>query len=170
MVRYFFIILFFSFFFNLNAQDLVVKKNTAYFEVGGSGLLYSVNYDRLLVIDEKMRFSLTAGTWYIPHIESISDFNYMIGTAVGVNTLFGKQKHFAEFGVNVAYMIMNDIDNSIYQLIYLPFRIGYRYQKDDGGLFLRASFMPIVPILQDADVAIFFPVSPHFSLGAGYSF
>ena len=156
--------------FTVNAQESEIKKNATYIELAGSGLLYSVNYDRLLIIDEKLRFSATVGTWYIPHIESISDFSYMIGSSLGVNTLFGKQKHFAEFGVNVAYMIMNDIDNSIYQLIYLPVRIGYRYQKDEGGLFLRASFMPIIPILQDNDVAIFYPVSPHFSVGVGYSF
>ena len=100
----------------------------------------------------------------------MSDFQFMLGTSVGFNTLFGKHRHFLEFGTNLAYMNMQDIDGNDFSTFYLPIRIGYRFQKDEGGLFYRASFMPIIPIIQDPDVAILYPVTPHFALAIGYSF
>lgn len=170
MIRYILFIVFFFALINAKSQENNIKKNSVYLEIAGSGLLYSVNYDRLLIIDNKMRFSTTVAVWYIPHIESISDFKYMIGSSVGFNTLFGKQTHFAELGINFAYMNMKDTEDNIYHTAYLPIRLGYRYQKDDGGLFLRASLMPIIAIYQDADAEFLYPVTPHFSIGVGYGF
>jgi hypothetical protein len=170
MKPYFLVGIFFFIFFNTNAQENVQKKNTVYMELAGSGLLYSVNYDRYLLIDNKMRFSSTIGFWYIPYIEAFTDFSYMIGSVVGFNTLFGTQKHFFELGVNVAYMNMKDTEDNYFHTSYLPIRIGYRYQKDEGGLFLRASLMPIVAIIQDVDAEFLYPVTPHFAVGLGYSF
>jgi len=154
----------------VDAQSSDVKKNSVNFELAGSGLLYSVNYDRLLVIDNKMRFSSTIGAWYIPLIEQVSEFEYMIGTTIGVNTLFGTQTHFAELGLNISYMNMKDTESSFYHTLYLPIRLGYRYQKDDGGLFFRASFLPIVAIIQDVDAEFLYPITPHFAIGVGYGF
>ncbi len=169
MIRYFLVGIFFLTFFRLDAQENSIEKNTVYFELAGSGLLYSFNYDRLLLIDNKMRFSMTAGLWDIPPVESLSDFN-MIGVVVGFNTLFGKQTHFFELGVNLAYMNLKDMEDNIFHTIYLPIRLGYRYQKDIGGLFIRASLMPIVSVLQDIDAEFLYPVTPHFAIGVGYSF
>ncbi len=160
----------FLIFIQLSAQEESIKKNVAYFELAGSGLLYSFNYDRLLLIDQKMRLSTTIAFWNIPHFESISDFEFMAGTSIGINTLIGKQTHFAEFGINVAYMNMKDTEDNYYHTIYLPIRLGYRYQKDTGGLFLRASFMPLVAVIQDADTEFLYPITPHLGLGVGYAF
>lgn len=175
MMRRFFLLAFlFLALFSLKAQETNVKanvkKNVVNIEVAGSGILYSFNYDRMLIIDQNMRFTANIGTWYLPHFESFSDFIYMIGGVAGINTLLGQEKHFAEIGINVSYMRMRDIDDTNYDMVYLPIRLGYRYQKDEGGLFLRASFMPIIPILQDADVEILYPVTPHFAIGIGYVF
>ena len=160
----------FLLFIQLTAQEEPVKKNVAYFELAGSGLLYSFNYDRLLLIDQRMRLSTTIGFWYIPQVENIIDFEFMVGTSVGINTLIGKQTHFAEFGFNVAYMNMKDTEENYYHTIYLPIRFGYRYQKDTGGLFLRASFLPLVAVLQDTDTEFLYPVTPHLGIGVGYVF
>jgi len=170
MKRYFLIGILFLTFFKLNAQENSIKKNAFNVELAGSGLLYSLNYDRLLIIDNRMRFTMNVGTWYIPYVETISDFNYMLGVVVGVNTLFGKQTHFLELGINVSYMNMKDMEDNYFHTAYLPIRLGYRYQKDEGGLFFRASLMPIVAIIQDVDAEFLYPVTPHFALGLGYSF
>ncbi len=171
MFKIYFIII--ALFFSLQnsfAQTEPIRKNVLYLELAGSGLLYSFNYDRLLVVDRTLRFSTTLSTWFIPAIESMSDFNYMVGTSLGFNTLLGTKKHFAELGINLAYMSMQDIDDNNFYTFYLPIRMGYRYQKNEGGLFYRVSFMPIIPIIQDQDVQILYPVTPHFALGIGYSF
>lgn len=170
MSRFFLLAFFFLSIINLKAQETKIKKNVVNVELAGSGLLYSFNYDRMLIIDEHMRFTANIGTWYFPHFESFSDFKYMIGGVAGFNTLLGKEKHFAELGINLSYMRMRDIDDFDYDMIYLPIRLGYRYQKDEGGLFFRASFMPMISILQDADAEILYPVTPHFGIGIGYVF
>lgn len=170
MFKYPFILFSFFIVFNSSAQEILVKKNATYIEIAGSGLLYSLNYDRLLVVDQKLRFSSTIGMWYIPPMPSFSDFSYMIGSTIGFNTLFGRETHFAELGINLSYMSMRDIEDNQFHTVFLPIRIGYRYQKDEGGLFLRASLMPIISILQDVDAEFLYPVTPHFALGIGYSF
>lgn len=169
MSRFFLLAFFFLSFISLKAQDTNVKKNVVNVEVAGSGIFYSFNYDRMLIIDENMRFTVNVGAWYIPQFENFADFKMIIGAVVGFNTLIGKEKHFAELGLNLSYMLMEDIDDSKFHVIYLPIRLGYRYQRDEGGLFLRASFMPMISISQDSD-EIFYPVTPHFAVGLGFAF
>jgi len=169
MFKYFILGLFLLSQLVLQAQENSIKKNTVSLELAGSGLFYSVNYDRLLIIDTKLRLTGNVGVWYLPQIEAFSDFN-IIGGVIGFNTLIGKQKHFAELGINVSYLNMIDFEDNMFHTLYLPIRLGYRYQKDDGGVFLRASFMPIISIIQDADAEFLYPVTPHFALGVGYSF
>ena len=170
MRRIFLLAFLFLVIFNLQAQESNIKRNVVNLELAGSGILYSFNYDRLLIIDQNMRFTVNAGTWYIPHFEDYTDFKIMVGGVVGFNTLIGQEKHFAELGVNLSYMYLQDIDDLKYHMAYLPIRLGYRYQKDEGGLFYRASFMPMISIFQDADAEILYPVTPHFALGIGYAF
>lgn len=172
MMKQFFLIVIFlcSLFQNSFSQESIVKKNAAYVELAGSGLIYSVSYDRLLLVDQKMRFSGTFSTWYIPHFEEFSDFEFIIGSSIGLNTLIGKKNHFAELGINVAYWNMKDTEENFYHTIYVPVRLGYRYQRDEGGLFLRLSLMPIISVIQDADTEFLYPVTPHFAIGVGYGF
>jgi hypothetical protein len=65
---------------------------------------------------------------------------------------------------------MNEGNAYMYHTTYLPFRLGYRFQKDSGGLLLRAFLMPLVPIYQNPDVKIFDPVNLHYGIAVGYVF
>jgi hypothetical protein len=170
MIRYFLIFIFSLTFLFSTGQNTDIKKNALSLEIAGTGILYSFNYDRMLLINENMRFAVNIGTWYIPPMPSLSDFNYMIGGTVGFSTLFGKTKHFAELGLNLSYINMKDIDDNVFHTLYQPIRIGYRFQKDEGGLFLRAAFMPMISIVQDPDAEFLYPVTPNFSASIGFSF
>ena len=152
------------------SQSELIKKNSVSFELAGAGLFYSVNYDRLILVDEKIRFSITTGFWYIPQIETISDFQSFAGATIGFNTLFGKKTHFAEFGFGFSYINMRQENGHMFHTTYIPVRIGYRYQKDEGGLFLRASFMPIFENYQNIDVKVLAVFTPYLALAVGYSF
>jgi hypothetical protein len=169
MIRYFLVLTIFLSTLTSIAQNESVKRNSVSLEIGGTGFLYSFNYDRVLLINDNIRFTANIGTWYIPTVENYLDFN-IIGLTAGASTLFGKNKHFAEFGINFSYFYMRDFEDNIYNTILQPIRLGYRYQKDQGGLFLRASIMPIISVFQNKDVDIFFPVTPHISASIGYSF
>ncbi len=146
------------------------SKDAIYMELGGTGLIYSLNYDRLLMQEEKLAISVNLGVSYIPNFFPNSDFAHIYGNSLGFSTLVGSSRHFAEIGFNASYWYMKDIDDDVYWLTFLPIRLGYRYQKKEGGLFFKTSFMPIVPIYQDADASLLYPLTPHFALGLGWSF
>ena len=123
-----------------------------------------------IVVDKNIRFSITSGFWYIPRINRISDFQSFSGGTIGFNTLFGKQTHFAELGFGLSYINMRQENGEMYHTTYIPIRIGYRYQKNERGLFLRASFMPIFENYQNIDVKVLAVLTPYFALAIGYSF
>ncbi|MBN2667857.1 MAG: hypothetical protein JXR60_01400 [Bacteroidales bacterium] len=155
---------------SLYGQETEIKKNTVSLEIAGTGLFYSFHYDRYIMLKDNFRLSAEAGIMYIPRIENFSDFTYIIGSNLALNLLWGKSKHYAELGFSYSYIDMLDYDSNHFSTFYNPLRIGYRYQKDTGGLFFRVSFMPIFAIYQDPDVEILYSVTPHFGLSIGYSF
>ncbi len=169
MIRYFIVFIVSLWSIGSHAQTDLIKKNTLSLELGGTGFLYSLNYDRILLINENMRFTGNVGTWFIPSVKDYLDFN-IVGVTAGASTLFGKSKHFAEVGVNISYFYMRDYENNIYHTVLQPIRLGYRYQNDEGGWFFRAALMPIINVIEDKEVEIFYPVTPHFSASIGYSF
>jgi len=169
-VRFLILLLSIFLFLNSFSQDKLIKKNTVSVELAGSGLFYSINYDRLIVINEKIRFSATTSLWYLPRIERLSDFQSFAGANLSFNTLFGKQTHFAELGFGFSYINMRQENGKMYHTTYIPLRIGYRYQKDEGGLFGRVSFMPLFENYQHVDVKVLAVVTPYLALAIGYTF
>ncbi len=128
------------------------KKNSVFIEGGGNGFLGSVNYDRITgPIFEKLKISFRIGIG-----QNIVPFSYSptlpIAPLVELNLLFGKEKHYFEtgFGVNFSsstddnyYGFHSTSPKRVTTLFpYETFRLGYRYQKPNGGLFFRAAFTP----------------------------
>jgi len=54
--------------------------------------------------------------------------------------LYGK-KHHLEVGIGASYL-MDIIYPSYTGMWYIPFRIGYRYQRENGGFFFKIAYMP----------------------------
>ncbi len=146
------------------------SKNAVYLELGGSGLIYSINYERLWIENENLSLCTNIGATYIPSFFPNSDFKHIWGNSVGVSTLIGSQKHFAEIGFNLSYWYLKDIEDNTFLSTFLPLRLGYKYQKNDTGIFYKLAFVPIIPIHQDNDVDFLYPLTPHFSLGIGWAF
>lgn len=109
-----------------------IKRNSVYTELFGSAVYYfNLNYDRLFYVKEKSKVSGGMGATYWQEIISITpQFNYLYGnihhfeTGIGMACFFDTYKHSSGFDWA------------------LPFRIGYRYQKASGGLFLKVAFTP----------------------------
>ena len=113
------------------------KKNSVYFELGGNGLFYSFGYDRLFTISDISKFSLGSGIMYLLSeggILASPQINYLIGN-----------KHNIEIGIGITLPIFistelnHYIDNFYWFNLY---RVGYRYQKKEGGLLFRIGFTP----------------------------
>ena len=116
-----------------NNEHIDKAKNTIYLEIlGNAGYLYNISYDRLLYTKENNNISLGLGAQYLPSSDLSSD--YILSVSPQINYLYGV-KHYFETGLGFSY------DFNVGDFV-VPIRIGYRYQKPDGGLFYKIGFTP----------------------------
>jgi hypothetical protein len=78
-----------------------IRRNCFYFELLGNGVWYSVNYDRVFPVAEKLAVFGRIGLGEY-HGDDIDQLNFNIIGASGI--LFGKWKHFLEAGVAYTFM------------------------------------------------------------------
>ena len=91
--------------------------------------------------------SLTAGLVYVPQSLDFGDGIYF-GIPVSYNWLTGKKSHHLELGVGLTALLVNpnsDMASEFYT--YLTPKIGYRFQRPNGGLFFRATAAPMIDLL-----------------------
>ncbi|QNR25164.1 hypothetical protein [Croceimicrobium hydrocarbonivorans] len=163
MIKYCSLILFFFLSQLLPAQTAPrekLKKNSIYLEfLGSAPLLYNLSYDRLWTSEGKLRFSTAIGLQYIFDTEIDGALKSDFSISPQVNLLYGK-KHNLEIGIGAALPFgPNDI--------VFPLRIGYRFQKSEGGFFFKAAFTPIYFPGSNSLGMLFLPWA---GVAAGYSF
>lgn len=140
-------------------------KNSAQLDLGGPGLFYSLNYERILINGDQFKTSSQIGISYYPASTGIRD----IWIPMGINEVFFTGKHHLEAGLGYVLIreAVRDIENNPADWLWsnLIFgRLGYRFQKHDGHLIFRASFVPLI----EYDSAIEF--HPLGGISLGYSF
>lgn len=140
--------------------DSKIRKNAVYFELGGNGGLYSINYDRIVISGKRTHLSLRGGL-------SIAHFSYFV--PLEINFLFGKRHNFFELGFGETLDVNNKrAGGGIGFNHYLPFmRIGYRLQKktNENGLLFRAGLTPTFIV----DEGEGYPI-PFAGVSIGYAF
>ncbi len=144
-------------FIGVNAQvvKLSMQKNTLFVELGGNGFFYSLNYDRILLDYSTWKISARIGGMYMPGIFEVN--RHLISLPLEVAYLKGRGNHHLELAVGVTpiYDIFPRYDYTGRQytgqqlLLIGVARIGYRYQKREGGVFYRAGFTPLHGTLYD---------------------
>lgn len=95
--------------------------------------LYNFSYDRIIFTKEKNNVSIGLGTQYFPSSDLVRD--YILSVSPQINYFYGIKHHF-ETGLGVVYDLNSK--DLLYQI-----RIGYRFQKPNGGLFYKIGFTPI---------------------------
>ncbi len=151
-------------------QEKLSKKNAVYLELLGQGLFYSVNYDRILLVGNKLALSGRVGLSYYP-ITSFFDA-HTIAIPIEFNLLVGNGLTYFEFGLGGTYMQGLDKPN-FSKSFFASLRLGYRYQKDEGGLMFRIGFTPLLPIILDDEYQLdtdYIPLLPSVGLSVGYTF
>ncbi|MFH2141209.1 MAG: hypothetical protein ABIJ97_02210, partial [Bacteroidota bacterium] len=126
---------------NVQIDSIIIyPKNSYYVELLGNGILYSLNYERMIYQKNKMKLSARIG------IESCEFLRFSI--PVEFNCNIGKRKKNLEFGLG--YNPFNDdlfaIDEarSLLKTSFFTLRIGYRYQGSKGFLF-RSGLLFMTP-------------------------
>ncbi|MFH1004871.1 MAG: hypothetical protein V1781_05185 [Bacteroidota bacterium] len=163
-------------------RDTLIKRNTIYAEAFGQGLNSSLSFDRLYHLNKKIKTSFTAGIVIVPIAEGFGDGSYF-GVPVSYNFIFYKKSHHIEIGLGFTILGGKDIFNWSYYYSYFTPKIGYRFQRHQGGLFFRATLTPMIAFINayfEKDnyrnfeyftnvVNIDYPIFPWAGLSIGYT-
>ena len=135
--------------------------------------MYSLNYDRIFVVSNKFRISTRIGVHFTNKFPLEFYRTFCIPFEMsGLYSIYNN-KHFIELGSGISYLNSYDrITNHTEDILILALRLGYRYQKSVGGLFVKIGFVPLYDwLVFNPDPAV-----PHHTwllsggLGIGYTF
>jgi hypothetical protein len=124
----------------LNAQEVnlketgieMIRKNSVYFEVLGNGAVYSINYDRIIPLKNKIAMFLrVGGNQYHGKDTNKLSFNFLSSTGI----LYGGPAKFLDTGIG--YTCFSGSPDRLIALM-----CGYRFQGKKGFSF-RATPMYI---------------------------
>ncbi|MBI4647700.1 MAG: hypothetical protein HY738_14210 [Bacteroidia bacterium] len=139
-------------------------KNSVFFELLGNGIIYSLNYDRIVLQKNGLKTSARFGIAIIP----FGDINHLYITEI--NQLIGCGNSYFEIGLGITQLyVFSKEGTSFFGLDdydYFGFiRIGYRHQKPKGGLFYRIGITPFM-FLEESYNKLY----PYFGFSIGKSF
>jgi hypothetical protein len=131
----------------MQSKDIITAPNSIYLEIGGAGVFYSINYDRMLTNNLALRFgfgilpvswfSLTAVpltvSWFPFSNNSTSPSKLEIGA--GIDYINCSITQFFSFADNPPVRSSSSL--------CVTGIVGYRYQASDGGFMFLAAFTPI---------------------------
>jgi len=140
------------------SKETEIKRiihNTIYFEILGNGAIYSINFDRIIPLKNRIAMFLRVGgnQYHGKDTDKLS-FNFLGATGM----LYGGPRRFLDTGIGYTYF-----SGSPDRLI--TFMGGYRFQGDKGFSF-RATPMYIY----NSEKGDTFGNNLWFGLSFGYSF
>lgn len=155
-------------------------KHLVYLELAGNAGQYAFNYGHLFY--QKGVFKLTGSAgfslWADP-IEGSTIWNPAL--PLEVSALMGKRNHHLELGLGITPYLKAEINSSFETGVLvqskgpnnlaavLPLRIGYRYQKPEGGFWFRVGYTPFFSLPYEfRDDWEFQPI--FAGIGFGWSF
>ncbi|PSL04876.1 hypothetical protein [Cecembia rubra] len=164
--------------------EMITAKNVVYAEFLGNAGLYAVNYGRILYQKDRLKLSGSVGFSIIP-IEGFEPFypnSWSPLIPVEFSAFWGKSRHHLELGTGCfvfqdrKYLFdpefpPTNVREVEYWYTSVIMRIGYRYQKPEGGFFFRAGYTPRVDItsFEFAEEQVrFIPFSIGVSLGKSF--
>lgn len=139
-----------------------ISKNTIYFEGMGNSGFYSINYDRIILIGKSFKIAGRIGVSYIPPTSNI--YYHFFSYPTEISLLYGK-KHHLELGSGYT-IVFKEYKNDILKIYdnnsALVINFGYRFQKQEGGIFIKTCILKFFPA--DENIPLW------MGFGIGYTF
>lgn len=140
-------------------------RNSVQVELGGHGLVYSLNYERILLNNPGFKTSVQAGFAYYPPESGIID----LWIPVLVNGIVSFNQHHLEFGIGRSFTIesVSNAENlpTTHEFHgFMTGRLGYRLQKPGSRFVMRAAFTPLLNLEGETEF------HPNVGLSFGYAF
>ncbi len=154
--------------FSQHTVNNEISKNTFYLELASKGSIYSVNFDHIFRRGDKLSYSYRIG---------FSIEKNGISFPVGINMITGKKSHHAELGLTIIlyidhYRTLLSGDNLSDKYLYVIPAAGYRFQRQNGGVFFKAAVSPLIFLDPPSDN--FWKMNPRLffygNAGFGFSF
>jgi len=150
-------------------DSIKMAKNTMYLELGGNGLLYSLNYERLLPVTNRFTGSGRIGV----SMDQLGSYNL----PVLVSMIAGDRGNRFEFGIGSTISVTHYSYTNKWSTDFYPtFNVGYRYQKPGGKWMAKVGFTPVyvTPIFKNWTFGKYdhyhHPFIIWFGAGAGWRF
>ena len=143
-------------------------KNSAHLELGGHGVVYSLNYERILINRTSFKTAIQAGMSYYPPSIGLRDtwFPFCVNELIS----FGNHHLEAGLGLIINREAGRDIENNPttwFWSFLAAGRIGYRFQKPNSRLLFRIGFTPFYELDRNVYGGEFIP---HGGVSLGYAF
>ncbi len=163
--------------FAQNEPQTFTAKNAVYLDLGGNAGQYAFTYGRLIHQKGVLKVMGSVGfSLWADRVEGSTVFNPAV--PLEVSGLIGGGNHHFELGLGVTPHLATslDFDTETSELedkvvfgSLIPLRIGYRYQKPEGGFFFRVGYTPFfnVPVGGREDW-VFTPIFAGISFGKSF--
>ncbi len=163
--------------------ELFTAKNTVFVEAGGNAVRYAASYGRIFHQKGMLKLSGSAGfsMWYFNTSERYYNTSRSIywlpALPLEISAFLGKSKHHLEIGTgitpNLAVAARRDPVTSRFRhkvilAANVPIRVGYRYQKPEGGFFFRVAYTPSFWLRGLEGNIMFDPIWAGISLGKSF--
>jgi hypothetical protein len=124
-----------------------ISKNLLYLEAQGIGGYGSLNYERIIPIKEKLKIGARIGLSTYNLTDYTAKFNPDIIIPIAIAGLYGNN-HKIVFGFGQTISNIVKVNHSNWKVeretnLHANFTIGYRYQKDKGGIMFSCIYTPI---------------------------
>ncbi|MCX2740232.1 hypothetical protein [Pontibacter anaerobius] len=157
------------------AQQAEGKRNSFFLELGGNGGFYSLNYDRILMASGGWSLAGRMGAMYYGTDSGGMEAGRSVWLAapLEVSWLRGRRNHRLELGLGVTPLYQEYPEEGSSQekeLRLLPVgRVGYRFQRAEGGMFYKAGFTPMAQFNHEEASLGRGVFLPWFGLAVGYT-
>ncbi len=125
-----------------------IASNFIYLEVAGVGGYGSINYERVMYCKKYLMFTMRCGISTYHILDFKNKLNPDIIIPFALNAFYG-ENHKIELGVgesflNIIHANTTDLKPKRITHFHTILSIGYRYQKNTGGIVFRCAYTPII--------------------------
>jgi len=142
------IILFSTNYSKAQTDSSITARNVIFIEGLGIGGYGSLNYERIIPLEEKINLSLRIGLSTYQITDYTRDLNPDIIIPAGINASYGK-KHRVTLGIGQTIVNTVQANNTTFEperttVLHPNFSIGYRFHKSTGGLYFNLTYTPLI--------------------------
>ncbi|MHA7128655.1 hypothetical protein [Algoriphagus namhaensis] len=125
-------------------------KQSLYVELGGTAGRYAINYGKVFHQSGKLKLNASAG-FSMWSNKLNSKTTWLPVVPLEFSAFYGKSNHHLEMGIGFTSGLDRTLEFDSQTLetnekvvfdAFIPLRIGYRYQKPEGGFFFRVGYTP----------------------------